>query len=112
MHVGVRAASRWCSVKSGKRLGEIAGPPDPSREGAGNRPVVNAPFSTPVLESAKLNGLDPEAYLAGVVDRIAKGHPISRLNDFLPGIGRGPGPMPIRMATASVAFSKNLALAF
>src|SRR6266852_8503088 len=32
-----------------------------------------------VLESAKLNGLDPEAYLADVIDRMAKGHPINRL---------------------------------
>lgn len=37
-----------------------------------------------VLESAKLNGLDPEAYLADVIDRMAKGHPINRLNELLP----------------------------
>ena len=37
-----------------------------------------------VLESAKLNGLDPEAYLAGVIDRMAKGHPINRLGELLP----------------------------
>jgi transposase len=37
-----------------------------------------------VLESAKLNGLDPEAYLAGVIDRMAKGHPINRLTELLP----------------------------
>jgi len=37
-----------------------------------------------VLETAKLNGLDPEAYLAGVIDRIAKGHPINRLGELLP----------------------------
>jgi hypothetical protein len=37
-----------------------------------------------VLESAKLNGLDPEAYLAGVIDRMAKQHPINRLAELLP----------------------------
>jgi hypothetical protein len=37
-----------------------------------------------VLQSAKLNGLDPEAYLADVIDRMAKGHPINRLSDLLP----------------------------
>jgi len=37
-----------------------------------------------VLESAKLNGLDPEAYLADVIDRLAKRHPINRLAELLP----------------------------
>jgi len=37
-----------------------------------------------VLETAKLNGLDPEAYLADVIDRMAKGHPINRLAELLP----------------------------
>ena len=37
-----------------------------------------------VLETAKLNGLDPEAWLADVIDRMAKRHPINRLADLLP----------------------------
>jgi transposase len=37
-----------------------------------------------VLESAKLKGLDPEAYLADVIDRLARGHPINRLAELLP----------------------------
>jgi len=37
-----------------------------------------------VLESAKLNGLEPEGYLADVIDRTAKGHPINRLGELLP----------------------------
>jgi transposase len=37
-----------------------------------------------VLETAKLGGLDPEAYLADVIDRMAKGHPINRLSELLP----------------------------
>jgi len=37
-----------------------------------------------VLESARLNGLDPEAYLANVIDRMASGHPVNRLAELLP----------------------------
>jgi transposase len=37
-----------------------------------------------VLETAKLNGLNPEAYLADIIDRMAKGHPINRLSELLP----------------------------
>lgn len=37
-----------------------------------------------VLESARLNGLDPEAYLADVIARLAQGHPINRLDELLP----------------------------
>jgi transposase len=36
------------------------------------------------LETAKLNGLNPEAYLADIIDRMAKGHPINRLIELLP----------------------------
>jgi transposase len=37
-----------------------------------------------IAETAKLNGLDPEAYIAAALDRMAHGHPISRLNELLP----------------------------
>ncbi len=37
-----------------------------------------------VLESARLNGLDPQAWLADVINRMAKGHPINRLGELLP----------------------------
>jgi transposase len=37
-----------------------------------------------VLESAKLNELNPEAYLADVTDRMARGHPINQLSKLLP----------------------------
>jgi len=37
-----------------------------------------------VLQTAKLNGLDPEAYLADVIDRMTRGHPINRLGELLP----------------------------
>jgi transposase len=37
-----------------------------------------------IIETAKLNGLDPEAYLATVLDRLARGHLNTRLADLLP----------------------------
>jgi hypothetical protein len=37
-----------------------------------------------LIESAKLSGLNPEAYLATVLDRMARGHPINRLDELLP----------------------------
>jgi transposase len=36
-----------------------------------------------VVETAKLNGLDPQAYLADVLDRIHD-HKINRLDELLP----------------------------
>ena len=37
-----------------------------------------------LAESAKLNGLDPERYLAVVLDRLARGHTINTLAELLP----------------------------
>ena len=37
-----------------------------------------------IVESARLNGLNPQAYLADVIDRMAKGWPRSRLAALLP----------------------------
>jgi len=37
-----------------------------------------------IIETAKLNNLNPEAYLAAVLERMAHGHPINRLDELLP----------------------------
>jgi hypothetical protein len=37
-----------------------------------------------LIETAKLNGIDPQAYLADILARIANDHPINRLDEFLP----------------------------
>jgi hypothetical protein len=37
-----------------------------------------------LIETCKLNGLDPETWLAGAITRIVHGHPQSRLDELLP----------------------------
>lgn len=37
-----------------------------------------------LIETCKLNGVDPYAYLADVITRIVAGHPQSQLDDLLP----------------------------
>ena len=74
--------------------------PFPARHGQNERPIAvtrknflflgsdkggeRAAVIYTLIESAKLNGLDPEAYLADVIDRMAKGHSINRIDELLP----------------------------
>jgi transposase len=37
-----------------------------------------------ILQTAKLNGINPEAYLTEIFSRIAAGHPISRISELMP----------------------------
>ena len=37
-----------------------------------------------LIETCKLNGVDPYAYLAAVISKIVNGHPNSRIDELLP----------------------------
>ena len=37
-----------------------------------------------LVQTAKLNGVNPEAYLKGILTKIAAGHPINRINELTP----------------------------
>ena len=37
-----------------------------------------------LVETCKLNGIDPHAYLADILARIANNHPINRIDELLP----------------------------
>jgi hypothetical protein len=36
------------------------------------------------VQTARLNGLNPEAYLNDILTRIAAGHPINRISELMP----------------------------
>jgi transposase len=44
-----------------------------------------------IVQTAKLNGRNPEGYLRDALARIAEGHPISRIDELLPWHSRQPG---------------------
>ena len=37
-----------------------------------------------LVQTAKLNGVNPETYLKGILTKIADGHPINRINELMP----------------------------
>ena len=37
-----------------------------------------------ILQTAKLNGVNPQAYLTNTLARIADGHPINRISELMP----------------------------
>ena len=50
-----------------------------SDEGAANWAAVSS-----LVETCKLNGVEPQAYLTDVITRIVAGHPQSNIDDLLP----------------------------
>jgi transposase len=69
-------------------MSEMTCPPDRHRKknrlftGAGTGEETLARAMT-IIKTAKLNGLDPQAYLADILDRIHD-HKINRLDELLP----------------------------
>jgi transposase len=45
-----------------------------------------------ILQTAKLNGVNPQAYLTDILARIAAGHPISRISELMPWAFQSPPP--------------------
>ena len=41
-----------------------------------------------ILQTAKLNGVNPEPYLTDILAKIAAGHPISRISELMPWVYR------------------------
>ena len=37
-----------------------------------------------LIETCKMNGIDPQAYIADVLARIVNSHPMSRIDELLP----------------------------
>ena len=37
-----------------------------------------------IMQTAKMNDLNPEAYLCDTLAKITEGHPISRINELMP----------------------------
>jgi transposase len=37
-----------------------------------------------IIQTAKLNDINPDAYLRDTLTRIAEGHPINRINELMP----------------------------
>jgi hypothetical protein len=46
-----------------------------------------------LLETAKLNYVEPFAYLKDVFERMTSGHPMRRLDDLLPWNWKSPAPV-------------------
>ena len=55
-------------------------------EAGGNRAA--AMYS--ILQTAKLNGVNPQAYLTNTLARIADGHPINPISELMPWVYQPP----------------------
>ena len=61
-----------------------------------------------IVESAKLSGLNPQAYLADVIDRLAKGWPRSRLSEVMPWTWAATRATEAAAATAAVSIGSAI----
>jgi transposase len=46
-----------------------------------------------LVETAKMNGVEPYAYLRDVLERMVEGHPINRLDELLPWAWKAENPV-------------------
>ena len=54
-----------------------------------------------ILQTAKLNGVNPEAYLTDTLSQIAAGHPINRISELMPWTLPVPARQDRRLITAN-----------
>jgi IS66 C-terminal element len=47
-----------------------------------------------ILQTTKLNGVNPEAYLTDALSKTAAGHPINRISELMPWVYRSPNAEP------------------
>jgi hypothetical protein len=71
---GEHRASFDCSLRSRSERGQVIA------DAGGHR----AASMCTIVQTAKLNGVNPEAYLRDTLTKIAEGHPISRIDELLP----------------------------
>src|ERR1700751_5786710 len=70
-----RRATRPVALALGRRNWLFAG----SHSGGERAAVMYS-----ILQTAKLNGVNPEAYLNDTLAKIAAGHPINRISELMP----------------------------
>ena len=46
-----------------------------------------------LIETAKMNGVEPYAYLKGVLQRMVEGHTVNRLDDLMPWARKAENPV-------------------
>ena len=70
-----RGATRRSGLPDGRRNWTFAG----SDKGGERAAAIYT-----LIETAKLTGVDPKAWLRDVLNRIAKGHPANRIAELMP----------------------------
>jgi len=75
LQLPARHGQNDCAIALGRKNHLFAG----SDRGARRWAIVSS-----LIETAKLNGVEPHAYLSSVLERMADGYPTNRLDNLLP----------------------------